>query len=189
MLGVFALVLAGAVYYSRSHTAAPAADATPTAAPLWTFTGQDILTLKVEDLESGTYIEAHRQAPSGWALDHPQGSADIGRLEMAAETLASLVPSDSVAGADLASFGLDTPSDRITLSLQNGTQDQLLVGQTSPTGDVVYVQLPAENTVYFVSSYTLANVTGMTSDPPIATPTPEPSATLPPVLSLPTPTP
>ncbi len=188
-LAVFAVALAGTIFYARSdRTPSPAADATPTAEPLWGFASQDIMSLKVVDLETGDIVEAHRDSASGWALDQPKGPADIGRLEIAADTLASLVPSDSVSGPDLSPFGLDNPSNTITITLRDGSQDQLLVGQTSPTGEVVYVKLPSTDVVYFVSSYTLANVTSMAGDPPIATPTPEATATLP-VLVLPTLTP
>ncbi len=188
-LAVFALALAGTIWYARSGgTSPPSADVTPTAAPLWTFAAQDIASLKVEDLEAGDLMEAHRDSSSGWALDEPKGLADVGRLEIAADTLANLVPSDSVPGADLAAFGLDHPTDRITVTRRDGTQDQLLVGQTSPTGDVVYVKLPSSDAVYFLSSYTLANITGLAGDPPLATPTPEATQTLPPLI-LPTVTP
>jgi hypothetical protein len=144
--------------------------------------------MKIEDLEAGAVVEAHRDSSSGWTLDTPKAMADIGRLEIAADTLASLVPTDSVEGADLPSFGLDNPSSRITITRSDGSQEQLLVGQTSPIGDVVYVQLPEKDTVYFVSSYTLANVTGLPGDPPIATPMPEATVSLP-TLPPATPTP
>jgi hypothetical protein len=186
---VFVVALAGAIWYARSGgSSAQSADATPTAAPLWSFASRDIMSMKIEDLETGDIVQAHRNASPGWVLDQPKDLADVGRLEIAADTLASLVPSDSSPDADLAAFGLDNPSYRISVSLRDGSSDQLLVGQTSPTGDVVYVKLPSSGTVYFVSSYTLGNVTAMTGDPPIATPTPRPTLT-PPALTLPTPTP
>jgi hypothetical protein len=146
------------------------------------------MSLKIEDLETGDIVQAHRNASPGWVLDQPKDLADVGRLEIAADTLASLVPSDSSPDADLAAFGLDNPSFRITVGLRDGSSDQLLVGQTSPTGDVVYVKLPSSGTVYFVSSYTLGNVTAMAGSPPIATATPRPTLT-PQALALPTPTP
>lgn len=186
---VFALALAGAIWYAKSGgTPAQTADKTPTAAPLWNFASQDIMSMKIEDLEAGDVVEAHRNASPGWVLDHPKDLADVGRLEIAADTLASLVPSDSSPNADLAAFGLDNPTFRITVTLRAGSNDQLLVGQTSPTGDVVYVKLPSSSTVYFVSSFTLGNVTGMAGNPPIATATPRPTLT-PSALLLPTPTP
>lgn len=186
---VFAVALAGAIWYARSGgSSAQSADATPTAAPLWSFASRDIMSLKIEDLETGDIVQAHRNASPGWVLDQPKDLADVGRLEIAADTLASLVPSDSSPDADLAAFELDNPSFRITVGLRDGSSDQLLVGQTSPTGDVVYVKLPSSGTVYFVSSYTLGNVTAMAGSPPIATATPRPTLT-PQALALPTPTP
>lgn len=177
-LAVFAFALAGAIWYAKLDQSTPTpADATPTAQPLLNFPSQDVTALKIEDYQAGKLVSAHRDSTSGWVLDHPQGLADVGRLEIAADTLTSLVPSDSVAGGDLASFGLDSPTVRITVTRRNGSEDQLLVGQTSPTGDVTYVKLPSSDTVYFVGSYTLSNVTGLAGNPPIATATPTPAGT------------
>ncbi len=176
VLGIFAVSLLALMWWTQARPeAGPPADATATPAPLWSVAPEDIHSLKIEALETGTVVEAHRDQTAGWALDQPAGSADVGRLEIAADSLVSLIPSDSVSGADLAAYGLDNPGWRITLGMNDGSQLGLLVGQTSPTGGVVYVKRPEADTVYFVSSYSLGSVTGLTDEPPLSTAAPSPS--------------
>lgn len=179
MLGLFGLAVVGAVVWSRSRPAtAPQTDATPTMSPLWTTTPADIQSLKLEDMETGQVVEAHRDPQSGWALDQPTGLADSGRLEMAADSLLAPMPSDSLSSANLKDFGLASPHQRVTLTLKDGSTKVLEIGSTAPTGSVVYVKDPAlGNTVYFLDSYGLSDVTGLLDNPPIATPTPVPSPT------------
>jgi Domain of unknown function (DUF4340) len=176
VLGVFAVLLVAVEWWT---TVGPAVetptDTTPTPAPLWSIAPEDIQSIKVEALGSGTVVAAHREQASGWALDEPAGLADVGRLEIAADSLVSLIPSDTAQGTDLASYGLDSPGWHVTLNLNDGRRLELLVGQTSPTGGVVYVKQPDTDTVYFVNSYSIGTVTDLTDNPPVATPTPAPT--------------
>lgn len=188
MLGLFGIAVVGAVLWSRSRAATtPQADATPTMSPLWTTTPADIQSLKLEDMETGQVVEAHRDPQSGWALDQPTGLADSGRLEMAADSLLGPIPSDSLASANLKDFGLASPHQRVTITLKDGSIRVLEIGSTAPTGSVVYVKDPAlGNTVYFLDSSGLADVTGLLDNPPIANPTPIPSPTSSSTTPLPT---
>jgi hypothetical protein len=172
VLGVFAVMLVAVLWSTMAGpSVATPADATSTPAPLWSIAPQDIQTLKVEALGTGTVVTAHRDQSAGWALDQPTGLADVGRLEIAADSLVSLIPSDTAPAADLASYGLDNPGWHVTLNLTDGRRLELLIGQTSPTGGVVYVKQPDTDTVYLVSSYSIGNVTDLTDNPPVATPT------------------
>ncbi len=52
-----------------------------------------------------------------------------------------------------ADYGLETPSARATLSMQDGTQYTMLLGAKVPTSDNYYAMLEGKDTIYVITGY------------------------------------
>jgi hypothetical protein len=72
---------------------------------------------------------------------------------------------------DLAAFGLDQPAKKITVTFQDATQQELLIGRSDPTGSVVYAQVLGGTDVLLISKFGLDEVLGLLDPIPVATPT------------------
>jgi hypothetical protein len=180
VLGLFVVLLAFAVWSSRTEQATPAGlETTPTLEPLWSVASEDIARIRVEDLRAGSVVEAQRDPDLGWELLQPEtGPADSARLERAASWLALPVPKSSllVAEEDLPTFGLSDPSSRVTAVLEDGTELSFEVGAEAPTGTLTYIRFPGRDGVLVLSKYGLSEVLGLLDPLPVA-PTPTAEAT------------
>jgi hypothetical protein len=98
-------------------------------------------------------------------------------VERAATWLASPQPRAVLpASDDLQAFGLDQPAKRISLTLEDGSQKQLDVGRTDPTGSVVYARVPDSSDVLLMSKFGLDEVLTLLETIPTAAPTPTATA-------------
>lgn len=187
LLVVFALVLGGAILWSRSPSASGstvAADATPTLEPLWSVATTDILGLRVEDLETDAVVELRRgdeQTP--WRMVEPEEApADAARVEWAVTALVSPRPQATLPlPDDLEPFGLAEPSMRVTVYLAGDVARAFDVGRVSPTGGVYYVTVPGRAEIVLLNEYSLSDVLSLLDELPYApTATPGEPTSLPP---------
>ncbi len=191
LLAAFALVLAGALIWTRTRAApgsVPAADATPTLEPLWSVPAADILGLRVEDLETGEMVELRRgDGETPWRMVQPEEApADAAQVEWAVTALVSPRPQGTLPmPEDLEPFGLAEPSNRVTVFMAGDVTRSFEVGRVSPAGGVFYVTVPGRNEIVMLNQYSLLDVLSLFYELPYA-----PTATLtePPSL-LPTGTP
>jgi hypothetical protein len=180
-LAVFALALAGAIWWDRSgRSFEPEETPTPPLEPLWELSASDIETLRLERLGQGegAIVVARRDPEFAWLLEEPEAPyADVGRLERAVSSLLVPIPADTVESDDLGAFGLANPRYRVTFGLRNGTSRALEVGDDSPTGAVTYARKPGERQIYFLRSSSLRAMGSLLEQPPIATATAAPTET------------
>ena len=124
-------------------------------------------------------MDVERHPEESWHLLEPTpGPADAGRVERAASWLAAPRPRSILRDSDdLAAFGLEEPSKRIVMTLEDGSQKQLDIGRTDPTGSVVYARVPDGTDVLLMSKFGLDEVLGLLESVPTAPATPTPTAT------------
>jgi len=175
-LTAFGVVLLAAFLLNANRDESAPADTTPTPQPLWTVASEDIIGLRVEDLEAGETIELERDLEALWRIASPQpGPADAARVERAVSWLASPAPRAEIPEAtDLQPFQLDEPSYRIEVRLRDGSTQSFSVGREAPTGGSRYVSISGRVGVLVVSSFGLDDVLTLHRDL-LPTPTPEPT--------------
>jgi hypothetical protein len=185
-LGVFAVLLALAVWWSRQDSADPVelVGGTPAPAPLWEFTSDQIVTLRVESSGDDKVLEVTRDPDTGWRMTSPVAEpADAARVESVVTWLASPQVRGELPDADdLAPFGLETPAYRFRIQTRDDAEYSLEVGRSAPTGGWVYVRVPSRAGILLISEYGVQDVIDLYDSLPFAsTPTPTlgaaPSAT------------
>jgi hypothetical protein len=176
MLGVFALVLAGAVFFQRwqGGESQPEPTLAPAAGPVWQIDSASLRELHLQQ-RGGESLTIGRDADGMWTLlDHQPGETDTAGVEAAVSQLASLRSlAELEAGADLAVYGLSEPAYILTLTLTGGEQLVLWVGDVTPIQSGYYVQVN-ENVPQVVSRFSLEAVLTLIDSPPVL-PTPAPA--------------
>jgi hypothetical protein len=179
MLVVFAVVLAGGVFWSR-RAQTDAAEPLPTPEALWSYDEGQVQGLRLEDLKAGKVVEVHRDPDVAWKMTQPdEEPADAGRVEQAVTWLRSPSVSRVLTGQqDLAPFGLADPTTRVTLLLQDGSTQSFDVGAPTGIAGSTYIRVAGADAIQVVSGYSLDDVTGLLADPPVLQPTSTPEPTL-----------
>ena len=128
----------------------------------------NVLTLDTDQISSLSWTDASGNATT---LNYDEGEwafadADLGTVASGdADTLADDVSSvmaiqqfDNV--DDLSQYGLDNPAITITITLTDGSQDVLKIGDYNSTVSAYYLQLNDEDTVYTINNtlYTAFNI-------------------------------
>ncbi len=189
LLGVL-LALGAYVYFGevRRPSAAPAG--TPTPAPLWSITLDQVLGLTVRGGEQETRVG--RAAGGEWALEAPSAEpADADRVTQVLDRLLALAPEQTFGESDgsLADYGLDSPSLDVTMRLADGTAKVLHVGKANPMQTSYYAQVEGSTAVQLIPDTVVIGLQELLEQPPVRpTPTPtEPPTEAPTGTPVPTP--
>lgn len=172
LVGLLAAAVVGALAWTRRAPPAET-DLTPTPQAIWEIDSASIRSIRIEDVVSGSVVEVERNLEEAWHVVQPTpGPADAGRVERSAAWLALPRPAGILHDVeDLAAFGLDQPSKKIVVVFQDGSQKELDVGRTDPTGSVVYVQEPDSRDILLMRRFGLDEVLGLLDPIPMAAPT------------------
>ena len=144
--------LSGLVWYSKQHP--PSSQSTAATSPkLIDIPEKEIQSVDLKKKDGAT-LDLQRQngkwvitAPQQWTADQEAVSGLTSAL--------SPVTADSVVedkAADLAKYGLNTPSLVVTVHLKNGKSDQIDFGDDVPAGSLVYARAGSGAKVYAVAS-------------------------------------
>lgn len=109
-------------------------------------TSTENYTLKRKDTDSFVFPDKE-----GIALD----KTNVDSLIVSISDLQAISVTDS---ANLADFGLATPSSKVTIKLNDGKTNELLLGNKSIKGDV-YIKTNSSNEVFALDSYTAESFT------------------------------
>lgn len=192
-LGVFGVVLIGAILVRQRQQAEPTPTPSASLEPLWQVESSDIVGLTVEDLQAGTVLLLERDPEDLWQIVLPETlPADPARVERAVAWLSAPTPRAEVLDSiDLTAFELDQPEFRVEIVLSNGERHEFSVGRQSPTGDSRYASSPGRLGVQILSLVGLEEVLNLAIDLlPTPTPTmtpspsPEPGATSTPTQAI-----
>jgi len=169
--------LATYVYFVEIRGGREEATPTPSAAAVvWDLDVASVVDLTVE----GTEGHVHLSRPPGglWQMKEPtEEEADDDRINSQLTAVAKLTATRVITGvSELADFGLATPAWQITLGLQDGSSESLLVGDKNPQKTAFYAQRPGEEGIYLLPAYKLDNLIRLATELPYK-PTPTPSST------------
>lgn len=177
ILIAFAILLAGTLFWQQSKMKKASSEPTPTAmeeAFLFETNDATITGLVLQRSSDGKTLE-FQHAESAWKLVKPSELAEGGDTDSAAveAALSSLLSARIVAkpsgATDLAILGLEPPSSRILVMLDNGEQININIGKVTATGSGYYA-LTEARVIYVVNKYSLDAVLGLLDAPPIVVP-------------------
>ncbi len=179
------LVLLGGYYYffeirseKEESTESSAPQSTDIFEGVW---AEDVTALTVKSI-SGT-VELRLPEGGTWHIEKPTTEeADHDKVQAAVSSVVQLSASRTLTEdiENLAVYGLAPPQAVLTMTLKNGGERTLLIGDKNPTGNSYYVRRPdeAEMTIYLVPAYAVDQVKNFIGQPPVKpTPTPTPPAT------------
>jgi hypothetical protein len=180
---VLFLALLGVALYLQRNPLAKSGDSTPTTTPapnLLNFGTATIVKMKVENKEGKT-IELVKGNADTWEITSigPAESSTVNTAVTqlsAIKILSRLDPAPSMAAMDL-----ETPVEKITLSLDDGRVLTIDVGAQTPTQSGYYVRVDNGEPVV-VSRYSISSALDFLENPPLP-PTPQPTETLMPLPS------
>ncbi len=189
---VLLIVLGGVLvlffYLQRTPLVDPTANPTmafPTSPPqeyLFDIQPEEVVNITVRDSkQSQEVVMAWDEEDESWMLEAPVVPLEDTNFEqitsMLAQILSLQITSTLEDPPDTALIGLKYPQYVITLTLRNGTQQTLNVGDATPVGSGYYVRL-GDGDIVVVNKFGLDFVLGMVEDPPVfPTPTLSPTAT------------
>jgi hypothetical protein len=155
---IAAIVLAGlsaAVYFSNKSEAAKEGKPAPDAAPkILSLDEKNITGFEIKKRD-GTDTVAKKDDSGKWSLVTPALPADQNACNAVTSAVTSLA-SDRVIddnATDLASYGLQPAADAVTFTMKDGSKKTLLIGDSTPTNNGVYVKLDGDPKLYTMSSF------------------------------------
>jgi hypothetical protein len=167
---IFAVLLAAVLLWQRSQDQ-KAAQATPTAVEaverMYLFDiGGEVASLRVEHVGEKS-IELQRDASGQWSLAGSTDSAiDSAAMDGIVGQLAALPLVSTLQNIPaLQDLGLEPPSYRILVILQDGSQEVASVGKATPTGSGYYV-LTSDRGVYIANEFSLQSILDLVDNPP-----------------------
>jgi len=170
---VVLVVLAGVAYASnRQSSGAAAGTPTPNAA-VFTFTQNDVKTLKIT--YSGKSVTVEQNSDHSWKLtDPPAPYSDSTHIAGVVADLASLQKDRtlSMGSNSPSTYGLDKPYLTATATLNDNSQHMLVVGSKNPGGSGYYAQIQGQTDLLVVPTIGVDSMAQIVAQPPIATPTP-----------------
>ena len=153
---VVLLALSGAVYWSnkakKAEEGKPAEGAPP---QVLTIPSGDIQQVEVRKFGAEPVVLRRQDAglwsmtsPPQWPVDQDAASAIVTTVSsLSSERMVEEKP------ADLAAFGLSTPSIEVNIGLKNGKSRKLLLGDDTPTGGGSFAKVDGDAKVYVLGSF------------------------------------
>jgi hypothetical protein len=168
LLVVFAVLVAGTIFWQRSQdkTGAAGATATPGSQLLFHFKG-NITGLRLERT-SGGILELGRDAQGAWKLVNPKADeTDVAAVDTAVSQLISApVLSTLEEGPSLEAAGLATPEYRLLITLDDNSQVVVNIGNVTPIGTGYYA-LVSQQGMSVVSKYSVDPFLNLLDNPPV----------------------
>jgi len=140
------------------------------------FEAAALKTLTLE--QSGKKVVLTQDKPGSWKVQEPPlGAADSSRIDLTVNMVRTWQAMETVdpayEGKDLAAFGLDQPTLKITLGLSQGAQE-VWVGGKTPTNSGYYVYAKGQKKLYLSYVNIPEDLGKLVQEPPQATPAPTP---------------
>jgi hypothetical protein len=174
ILLVFLVILAGA-WYLQKYQAEKAANATPTAASKLLFDGVDqaqITGVEIEGALGQTFAVAKDEAGAWVVAGFTAADTNTYLIDDMLTQISSLtILSELDPTLALENIGLKVPVYTLRLTLQDGQQKTVQIGNVTPTKSGYYTQLE-DGKVAVVTKFVVDNLITYLDNPPVATPLP-----------------
>ncbi len=147
--------------------------------PIWSLSPDQVARITIRDNTNQSTGEVVREG-GVWNIKQPiQEPADDARLNRLADQLAKLNATRVISepGADLGSFGLGQPKLTLRIGLNEGKEEVLQIGETTPDGSAYYTQREGSQPVYLAQAFIMDDLKRLITEPP-KKPTPTPTATI-----------
>lgn len=157
---VLLAALGGGVWYSNRLEADKAGKPPADASPKLIDTKEDQFT-KLEIAKKGAAPVIVERAGSSWKMTAPKPlPVDPEAIASIASTLASFGSDKLVEekATDLSAFGLNDPSLSVAISMKDGKNKKLLIGDETPTGGGSYAKLDGDPRVFTIHSYNKSSI-------------------------------
>ena len=152
--------LGGAAYWSEKHKKPenkPAADAAPKILTI----PEDQFKQLALNKKGGDSTVLSKSDAGKWQITGPKPlPADQDSVSSLVSSLSSLSSDKLVEdkASDLSSYGLNAPSEEITVKKKDGNTQKLLLGDDTPTGNGVYAKLENDPRIFTVATYVKSNL-------------------------------
>lgn len=176
---VLAVVLAAVVLgLQKFNVGQPNATPTPTS-QVTVFTFDDGSVTNSTVMATGKSVSFQKDSSGNWTISDSGLPADRVTLSSLIVQMSTLTATQDVASpTDLSQYGLDSPSQSITVQLSDGSSYELDLGTSSPIGSGTYARKNGAPDVYLISSQIGTSIARLVQSPQAPpTPTPYPTAT------------
>ena len=152
--------LGGAAYWSEKHKKPenkPSADAAPKILTI----PEDQFKQLALNKKGGDSTVLSKSDAGKWQITGPKPlPADQDSVSSLVSSLSSLSSDKLVEdkASDLSSYGLNAPSEEITVKKKDGNTQKLLLGDDTPTGSGVYAKLENDPRIFTVATYVKSNL-------------------------------
>ena len=157
---VILLILGGVLYWSEHRKPSPAAASSPSTPAIVKVDAADVTSLTVTQ-KGEPPVTLVRSSPGQWQITAPlQTRADSSAVSGILSTLAPLTAERVVEdkATDLSQFGLADPSVQLNIVRKNNKTTQLSIGDTTPTGNAIYVAVAGDPRVFTVASWSKSSL-------------------------------
>lgn len=168
MVVVFLLVAGGAFAIEKTQ------------APITTDTTVYVLEVKDTEIQridvtarAGT-AAFERAEPFGWKFAESGDQADLSRVSSVVNRLAKLRSSSKVTEGvgDLAPYGLAPAVDTALLTLKDGTEYRVMIGNKTPNDAAYYAMVEGKTNLHTINTLLVGDIEKLVADPPVPSPTP-----------------
>jgi hypothetical protein len=151
-----------------------------TQAPITTDTTVYVLEVKDTEIQridvtarAGT-AAFERAEPFGWKFADSGDQADLSRVSSVVNRLAKLRSSSKVSDTvgDLSPYGLAPPVDTALLTLKDGTQHRVVIGNKTPNDAAYYAMVEGKPRLHTINTLLVGDIEKLVVDPPVPSPTP-----------------
>lgn len=151
-------VLGGLIWWSNKHPTAASTTPTPASPKIISVDAKQIEGIRLAKPGSDP-IELAKLADS-WEIAKPTPMhADQDAVNTLTTSLSALNADRLIDEhpTDLKSFGLDSPTEEVDVTLKGGKTDKLLLGSDTPAATGTYAKLEGDPKVYTIPTYTKTN--------------------------------
>lgn len=182
LVAVFGALLLYVLLVQRPREQA-AAEATATpgpGGPVWTISSEQVAGVRLVDHAQNREVAFSKDGQGIWKVTEPEArEADQQTASSTASQVTTLHASTILTNvADLAAFGVLSPTYTLEVSLTDGAKRTAAIGDKAPTGTGYYVLPDGQNNVMVVSTGSIDSLIALLDQPPYYVPTETPLPTI-----------
>ncbi|MFH2105575.1 MAG: DUF4340 domain-containing protein [Parcubacteria group bacterium] len=150
LVAVFAALLAFVYFFEKDREVKDEADLIEETFNVIDFDKAQVKEITFEQTDKKTRVVKEGE---GWKIVEPiTYQARAGKIDETLDSINELEATQEITEGDLAEYGLDKPIIKITLLMQDDSQQEILLGDKSPQETSIYVKASTSDSVYLVNT-------------------------------------